>query len=229
MSIDEVPDRPLTARLDAHPAVEPWATLNLDLDSTVFDYVAGFRAFLVEQHGVDPDELPTPAHWDLAEAWDLDRLGGFDLLHSQAIEHGMLATLPLVAEEAIDELWLLSEAGVRIRVLTARLFLPGLHDRTLRDTVLALEGRGLGPGGTDREPVPYWAFAVETKKHEVAATALLDDSVGQLERVRDLAPATLPIAFDQPWNRDWTGARLRGWSDAATALVGLLRDHLDAG
>ena len=128
--------------------------------------------------------------------------------------------MPLVDDRAIDELWTLSEMGVRIRVLTARLFMPGLHETTLRDTVKALEGVGCGPGGSDRTPVPYWALCVESAKHEVAGTALLDDSPGQLERVRDRAPATLPIAFDQPWNRSWDGA--------ATRLARMLRDHLDA-
>lgn len=227
MSVSEVPGHPLTVRLESHPDVETWATLNLDLDSTVFDYLAAMRAFLVERHDVDPDDLVTPTHWDLNVLWRLDRFGGFDRLHAEAIEDGLLATMPLIDEDVVDELWALSEAGVRIRVLTARLFLPGLHERTLRDTVVALEGRGLGPDGSDRDPVPYWAFAVETKKHEIAATALLDDSLGQLTRVRDLAPATLPIAFDQPWNQSWTGARLHGWTDGAQRLIEMLRAHLD--
>ncbi|MBN1092858.1 hypothetical protein JKP75_09985 [Blastococcus sp. TML/M2B] len=184
--------------------------LGLDLDGVCADYTGGFRAFVAGERGVDPATLPDPVDWDWTRCgWGIATRAEYLDLHGRAVAAGLfrdLAPLPGVSEQ----LWRLSEAGVRIRVITHRLVVSGGHGAAAADTVTWLE----------RHRIPFWDLCLMADKPEVGADLYLDDSPANLTAFAAAGRAAL--VFDQPYNRAVPGPRVADWPAAADAVLAAL-------
>lgn len=177
--------------------------LGVDIDNVLADYTAGLRRVVAEGTGRDPDDLPDPTSWGAYEEWGLnDRT--FPTWHRRAVvEHRMFRELdPLPG--AADALRRLSEEGVRIRIVTHRLYLSGTHSIAAGDTVDWL----------DQQEIPYWDLCMIARKGDVGCDVYVDDAPHNIRHLRERGHRV--IVFDWPYNRevDWVplaGPRATDW------------------
>jgi len=181
--------------------------LGLDLDGVCADYAGGLRRHVAVVGGVPPESLPEPVSWNWTECdWGIDSEEEYLALHAEAVAAGLfkdLEPLPGVSEA----LWRLSDAGIRIRVITHRLFIAGSHAASAADTVTWLEQHRL----------PYWDLCFMADKPQVGADVYIDDSPANIAAFQ---AAGLPaLIFDQPYNRHLEGARVRDWQEAVSVVL----------
>jgi 5'-nucleotidase len=179
--------------------------LGVDLDGVCGDYEDALRRSVANRHGWDPDRLPPQTTMDAYSEWGLS-FEAFEEAHRHAVaEERMFRTmqpLPGVSEA----LWRLSDAGVWIRVITARLLFNGIHEASAADTAYWLDAHG----------IPYRDLCFINTKPDVGADLYVDDSPGNVIALREAGRAT--IVFDQPYNRHLPGPRARSWDDVVTLV-----------
>ncbi len=173
--------------------------LGVDLDGVCADYETGLRGFVTSGWGVEEAVLPPQTRWSFVESnWFNDEQSYRDW-HDRAVNDGLLARLPMI-DGAAESLRSLSDAGVRIRIITHRLLRSGFHRQVVADTV----------GWLDAHDIPYWDLCFVADKTAVGCDLLVDDAP---HNVAALVAAGRPvIIFDQPYNRDIPGPRATSWS-----------------
>lgn len=174
--------------------------LGVDLDDVVADLREGFRRFVSAELGV---RLPRPQTWDFSE-WELD--GEITDWLAEFAETGGYQRLP-VLEGAVEALRAISDADIRIRIITHRLFIKGHHQTLAGDTVMWLERVG----------VPYWDLCFMRDKAEVMADIYIDDAPHNLEELSKTGK--LVIAMDQPYNQGCPGVRAYSWEDVKAIIA----------
>lgn len=181
--------------------------LGLDLDGVCADYTGGFRAHVARSLGVSAASLPDPVSWNYSECgWGIESTDHYLALHAEAVAAGLFRELAPLSG-VTDALWRLSDAGIRIRVITHRLFISGSHAASAADTVAWLEQHRL----------PYWDLCFMADKPQVGADLYLDDSPANIAAFR---AAGLPaLTFDQPYNRHLDGPRVHDWAEAAEVVL----------
>ncbi len=177
--------------------------LGVDLDGVCGDYEAAFRRSVANRLGRDPADLPPQTTMDAYSEWGMT-FEEFAEAHRYAVaEDHMFRTmepLPGVSEA----LWRLSDAGVWIRVITARLLFNGIHEASAADTAYWL----------DANDIPYRDLCFINTKPDVGADLYVDDSPGNVVALREAGRTT--IVFDQPYNRHLPGPRAHSWEDVVT-------------
>lgn len=181
--------------------------LGLDLDGVCADYTDGFRRFVARDRGVPASSLPDPVNWDWTRCgWGIDSRAEYLDLHTRAVAAGLFRDLtPLPGVSAA--LWRLSDAGVRIRVITHRLIVRGSHAASAADTVTWLE----------QQRIPYWDLCFVADKPQVGADLYVDDSPANIAAFRTAGVPAL--VFDQPYNQHLDGLRVRDWPETADAVL----------
>ncbi|MBW3618626.1 MAG: hypothetical protein KY461_00120 [Actinobacteria bacterium] len=185
--------------------------LGVDVDNVLADYTGGLRRIVAEDRGVDPDSLVTPTSWSAYEEWGFTP-AEFDELHRRAVvEHRMFRTLEVLpgAAEVLREL---SDQGVRIRIVTHRLYVSGTHAIAASDTVDWL----------DEHEIPYWDLCMVARKADVGSDLLIDDAPHNVEALREIGRQV--VVFDQPYNRHLPGPRARDWAHVRELAGPLLLD-----
>src|SRR4029078_12855038 len=131
----------------------------VDLDGGVADFYAGLRPIAAEWLGVDLATLPERVSWGLVE-WGVDKApGGYEALHRFAVtQRDLFLKLPPMAR-APQTLRKLSKEGVRIRIITHRLFIKYFHQAAVSQTIQWL----------DRHDIPYWDLCFVQQKTVVGA------------------------------------------------------------
>ena len=95
----------------------------VDLDGVVADFYGGLRPIAAEWLGVIIDTLPQRVSWGLTE-WGVDEApGGYERLHRFAVTQRELFSRVPPMPGAPQALRRLSIEGVRIRIITHRLFI----------------------------------------------------------------------------------------------------------
>jgi 5'(3')-deoxyribonucleotidase len=179
----------------------------VDLDGVCADYTIGFREFVAERRGVDPETLPLERSWDFRE-WDLT-VEEFNQLHHAAVsEKRMLRHLPAIAGAA-DSLWRLSDAGIWIRIITHRLYVNWSHEAAVSDTVAWL----------DEARIPYRDICFLGAKPQVDADVYIDDAEHNVVALR--REGNDVIVFDQPYNRSLDGPRADDWEEVEEIVLEL--------
>jgi 5'-nucleotidase len=174
--------------------------LGVDVDNVLADYTGGLRRIVAEERGIDPAELPDPSRWAHYEEWGFDA-ASFDEWHRKAVvEHRMFRHLD-VMPGAADVLTRLSEKGVRIRIVTHRLYVSGTHALAASDTVEWLDAQG----------IPYWDLCMVARKADVGCDLYVDDAPHNVEALRDAGRRV--IVYDWPYNRHIDGPRATSWAD----------------
>lgn len=175
--------------------------LGVDLDGTCADFYGGLRPIAAEWLGVDPDTLTTEVSWNLPE-WGISQApGGYRKLHQFAVTQRDLFRVLKPMPGAPQVLRRLSAEGVRIRVITHRLFIKHFHRIAVQQTVDWLDGND----------IPYWDLCFQADKSAVGANLYIEDSPSNVEQLRADGHAT--IVFSNSTNRHLPGPRAETWDE----------------
>ena len=149
--------------------------LGVDLDGVVADFTAGLRPIAAEWLGIEVSQLPSDISYGFPE-WCLDEFGGYESLHRYAVkERHLFERLPPLAG-APAVLRKLSARGVRIRIITHRLYIPWFHKQAILQTTEWLE----------RHAIPYWDICFMRDKSAVGADLDALDALGHADFELDL-------------------------------------------
>lgn len=171
----------------------------VDLDGTCADFYGGLRPIAAEWLGVGLDSLTTEVSWNLPE-WGLDKApGGYKKLHQYAVTQKDLFRDLKPMPGAPQVLRQLSIDGVRIRIVTHRLFIKYFHRIAVQQTIDWLDGHD----------IPYWDLCFMADKTAVGADLYIEDSPSNIAKLRDDGHPT--IVFSNSTNRDLPGPRADNW------------------
>ena len=193
----------------------------VDLDGTCADFYGGLRPIAAEWLGVEVDSLPETVSWGLPE-WGIDKApGGYERLHRFAVTQRELFRYLKPMAGAPVALRRLSGAGVRIRIITHRLFIKYFHQPAVQQTIEWL----------DYHDVPYWDLCVMADKAAVGADLYIEDSPENVVKLR--ADGHPTIVFTNSTNKDLPGPRADTWEQAVDLVLqhqaDWKRQHKDAG
>jgi 5'(3')-deoxyribonucleotidase len=179
----------------------------VDLDGVVADFYAGLRPIAAEWLGVELESLPTRVSWGLGE-WGVDQApGGYEALHKFAVmQRELFLKLPPMAG-APQTLRRLSKAGVRIRIITHRLFIKYFHQMAVSQTIEWL----------DHHDIPYWDLCFMQQKTAVGADLYIEDSPANVERLRSEGART--IVFSNSTNEHLPGLRAGNWGEVLEMVL----------
>lgn len=175
--------------------------LGVDLDGTCADFYGGLRPIAAEWLGVPADTLSTEVSWDFPE-WGIDRApGGYAELHRFAVTQRELFRRLQPMPGAPMALRRLSKAGVRIRIITHRLFIKYFHQVAVSQTVEWL----------DSHDIPYSDLCFMGDKGAVGADLYIEDAPVHVERLRAEGHPT--IVFTNSTNRALAAPRADDWDE----------------
>ena len=106
----------------------------VDLDGVVGDFYKAVRIIAAEWLNKPVESLTQEVSFGLKE-WGIDEFGGYDSLHRFAVTQRNIFGNMEPIEHAPAILRKLSNQGIRIRIITHRLFLKFSHRTTITQTV----------------------------------------------------------------------------------------------
>lgn len=187
----------------------------IDLDGVVADFHAGIKMLAAEWLGVEPDSLTDNVSYGFGE-WGLKPPlhegdpSDYDRMHRWAVTNRDLFADLQPLPGAPQALRSLSSEGIRIRVITHRLFVKYTHQKAIMQTIQWL----------DRWDIPYWDLCFMRHKDAVDADIYVEDSPTNIEVLQDTGRPV--IVYSNSTNRD-LGAPLRAdsWEDVER----IVREH----
>jgi 5'(3')-deoxyribonucleotidase len=179
----------------------------VDLDGVVADFYGGLRPIAAEWLGVTLDSLPQRVSWGLLEWGVNDAPGGYERLHRFAVtQRELFSSVPPMGG-APQALRRLSIEGVRIRIITHRLFIKYFHQVAVSQTIQWL----------DRHDIPYWDLCFMQEKSAVGANLYVEDSPANIERLR--AEGQKTIVFTNSTNEHLAGPRAHTWEEVVKLVL----------
>lgn len=180
--------------------------LGVDLDGVVADFIGGLRPIAAEWLGVSVESLPLEVSYNFPE-WELEASGGYSALHRFAVkERDLFRHLPPLPG-APAALRRLSHRGVRIRIITHRLYIEWFHKQAIEQTTDWLESHG----------IPYWDLCFMRDKAAVGANLYLEDNPSNIQALRDAGHPTIVVTNST--NRCVAPPRADTWSDVERLVV----------
>jgi len=170
----------------------------VDLDGVVGDFYGSIRGIAAEWLNRPLAELTTEVSFGLNE-WGIAEFGGYERLHRFAVTQRNIFRDMEPIKHAATTLRKLSKRGIRVRIITHRLFLKYSHRETVTQTVEWL----------DNYDIPYWDICFMKDKGAVGAHVYIDDAPANIVSLRDLGCNT--IVFTNSTNRDLPGPRADDW------------------
>jgi 5'(3')-deoxyribonucleotidase len=181
--------------------------LGVDLDGVVADFYGGLRPIAAEWLGVPLESLTPQVSWGLVE-WGVDSApGGYERLHRFAVTQRELFMKMPPMVGAPQALRRLSIEGVRIRIITHRLFIKYFHQVAVSQTIQWL----------DRHDIPYWDLCFMQQKTAVGANLYIEDSPANIERLR--AEGAKTIVFTNSTNEHLPGPRANHWDEVLQLVL----------
>ncbi len=179
----------------------------VDLDGVVADFYGGLRPIAAEWLGVDLATLPERVSWGLVE-WGVDKSpGGYEALHRFAVTQRDLFSKLTPMAGAPQTLRRISKEGVRIRIITHRLFIKYFHQIAVGQTIQWL----------DQHDIPYWDLCFMQQKTAVGADLYVEDSPANIERLRGEGAKT--IVFSNSTNEQLPGPRANNWNEVLELVM----------
>ncbi|MDR2965286.1 MAG: 5'-nucleotidase [Treponema sp.] len=178
----------------------------VDLDGVVGDFYGAVRNIAADWLGKPVESLTTDVSFGLNE-WGLDDFGGYDRLHRYAVTQRNIFRDMEPIKNAPAILRKLSNKGIRIRIITHRLFLKFFHRTTVTQTVDWL----------DKNDIPYWDICFMKDKGAVGAHVYIDDSPENITNLRKLGCNT--IVFSNSTNLDLPGPRANNWHEVESLVM----------
>jgi hypothetical protein len=171
----------------------------VDLDGTVADFYGGLRPVAAEWLGRRTEDLTLEVSWGLPE-WGVDKApGGYIDLHKFAVTQRELFRNLEPFPDAAQTLRMLSKEGVRIRIITHRLFIKFFHHVAIQQTVSWLDHHG----------IPYWDLCFMSDKAAVGSDLYIEDSPDNVRKLRADGHPTL--VYSNSTNRHLDGPRAENW------------------
>ena len=180
--------------------------LGVDLDGVVGDFYGAMRSIAAEWLNKPVESLTSEVTYGLDE-WGLTEYGGYERLHRFAVTQRNLFRDMKPIQDAPSTLRKLSSRGIRIRIITHRLFLKFSHKTTINQTVEWL----------DNWDIPYWDICFMNDKGAVGAHVYIDDAPSNITRLRELGCNT--IVFTNSTNRNIEGPRVDTWKEAERLIM----------
>jgi len=181
--------------------------LGVDLDGTCADFYGGLRPIAADWLGLPVESLPERVSWGLPE-WGIDKApGGYEKLHRFAVTQRDLFKSLRPMPGAPLALRRLSAEGIRIRVITHRLFIKYFHQVAVRQTIEWL----------DSYDIPYWDLCFMSDKAAVGADLYVEDSPSNVEQLR--ADGHPTIVFSNSTNLHLPAPRADTWNDTVTLVM----------
>jgi len=178
----------------------------VDLDGVVGDFYGAIRKIAAEWLNKPVDSLTTDVSYGLEE-WGLSEFGGYDRLHRFAVTQRNIFRDMEPIENAPAVLRKLSNQGIRVRIITHRLFLKYSHRTSITQTVDWL----------DKYDVPYWDICFMNDKGAVGAHVYIDDAPDNIMSLRKQGCKT--IIFSNSTNLDLSGPRANSWADVERMVM----------
>jgi len=178
----------------------------VDLDGVVGDFYGMIRNIAAEWLNKPVESLTTEVSFGLNE-WGIDELGGYDRLHRFAVTQRNIFGDMKPIEHAPAILRKLSSQGIRIRIITHRLFLKYSHRTSITQTVDWL----------DNYDIPYWDICFMNDKGAVGAHVYIDDAPENINNLRKLGCNT--IVFSNSTNRELAGPRANDWFEVEKLVM----------
>jgi 5'(3')-deoxyribonucleotidase len=169
------------------PVVRPFV-LGVDLDGVCADFYGSMREIAAEWLGRQEEELPHEVGYGLEE-WGINERE-YRKLHRFAVTQRDLFRRMSPIPGAGPALRRLSAQGVRIRIITHRIFIEYFHQTSVAQTVEWLDNHG----------IPYWDLCFMREKGEVGANLYVDDAPVNIEALQREGKDV--IVFDNSTNRD---------------------------
>ena len=178
----------------------------VDLDGVVGDFYGEIRKIAAEWLNKPLDSLTPEVTYGLKE-WGIEEFGGYERLHRFAVTQRnlFLDMKPIAHASAI--LRKLSNKGIRIRIITHRLFLKYSHNTSIRQTVDWL----------DNYDIPYWDICFMADKGAVGAHVYIDDAPENIINLRKLGCNT--IVYSNSTNRELPGPRANDWFEVEQLVM----------
>jgi 5'(3')-deoxyribonucleotidase len=180
--------------------------LGVDLDGVVGDFYGAMRRIAAEWLNKPVEELTPEVNYGLEE-WNINEFGGYDRLHRFAVTQRNIFRDMEPIINAPTVLRKLSGRGIRVRIITHRLFLKYSHRTTITQTVDWL----------DNYDIPYWDICFMADKGAVGAHVYLDDAPDNIMKLRDQGCRT--IVFTNSTNRDLSGPRADSWLEVEKMVL----------
>ncbi|MDR1128028.1 MAG: 5'-nucleotidase [Treponema sp.] len=180
--------------------------LGVDLDGVVGDFYGAMRQIAADWLNRPSESLSEEVGFGLEE-WGLAEYGGYERLHRFAVTQRNLFGAMKPIKDAPATLRKLSARGIRIRIITHRLFLKHFHKPSITQTVDWL----------DTWDIPYWDLCFMADKGAVGAHVYIDDSPANVTRLREQGCRT--IVFTNSTNRDIPAPRADSWQDAERLVM----------
>ena len=174
--------------------------LGVDLDGVVANFYAGLLPIAAEWLGVSAASLPLEVSYGLTE-WGLDAAGGYEDLHRFAVVQRELFRKLEPMPGAAAALRRISQRGVRIRIITHRLFIKYFHEEAVTQTTAWLEHHG----------IPYWDLCFMKDKAAVGADLYVEDSPENVAALR--ADGHETIVFRNSTNRQLPPPQAASWAE----------------
>jgi 5'(3')-deoxyribonucleotidase len=180
--------------------------LGVDLDGVVGDFYGAMRRIAAEWLDRPVDSLTGEISYGLDE-WGIAEYGGYDRLHRFAVtRRNIFQDMPPI-KDAPSVLRKLSNRGIRIRIITHRLFLKYNHRTSITQTVDWL----------DNYDIPYWDICFMNDKGAVGAHVYIDDAPENVVRLRKQGCRT--IVFTNSTNRGLPGPRADSWLEVERLVM----------
>jgi 5'(3')-deoxyribonucleotidase len=179
--------------------------LGVDLDGVVANFYAGFLPIVAEWRGVPPESLPAAVSYGLAE-WGLDPTS-YEQVHRFGVVQRELFRRLEPMPGAPAALRRISQGGVRIRIITHRLYIKYFHEQAVTQTTAWLEHHG----------IPYWDLCFMKDKAAVGADLYVEDSPGNVEALR--ADGHETIVFRNSTNTHIGPPQAASWADVETLVA----------
>ena len=180
--------------------------LGVDLDGVVGDFYGAIRKIAAGWLDKPIESLTTKVSFGLDE-WGLAEYGGYERLHRFAVTQRNLFRDMEAIRDAPSVLRKLSCRGIRIRIITHRLFLKFHHRTTITQTVDWL----------DSLDIPYWDLCFMADKGAVGAHVYIDDAPSNIRRLREQGCST--IVYSNSTNRGIPGPRAENWQEVEQLVL----------
>jgi len=180
--------------------------LGVDLDGVVANFYAGLLPIAAEWLGVPAGSLPVEVSYGLTE-WGLDAAGGYEDLHRFAVVQRELFRKLEPMPGAAAALRRISQRGMRIRIITHRLFIKYFHEEAVTQTTAWLEHHG----------IPYWDLCFMKDKAAVGADLYVEDSPENVAALR--ADGHETIVFRNSTNRQLPPPQAASWAEVADLVA----------
>ncbi|MDR2370807.1 MAG: 5'-nucleotidase [Treponema sp.] len=185
--------------------------LGVDLDGVVGDFYGAMRRIAAEWLNRPLDSLTEEVSYGLEE-WNIAEFGGYDRLHRFAVTQRNIFRDMAPITNAPAVLRKLSSRGIRIRIITHRLFLKYSHKTTITQTVDWL----------DNYDIPYWDICFMADKGAVGAHVYIDDAPANVIKLREQGCRT--IVFTNSTNRMIAGPRADSWIKAESMVMNSMEE-----